>query len=185
MGSFLDKVGLQHFVEKIKGLLSGYLPLSGGTMTGTIKYGDVATLNEMSLIYRNAQNNNCKTELDSDGLNTLYVYYNHPKYGNIQRGLVQLNLEGLNIFVTGVGQANFSVENGTTKKFVLSGDSSSEGLIANNSETVIPEVASSVIDEVVQNKGAEYTDAGYVSKANLGRLVKNLYDNISTNANNQ
>lgn len=184
MGSFLDKVGLQHFVEKIKGLLSGYLPLSGGTMTGAIKYGDVATLNEMSLIYRNAQNNNCKTELDSDGLNTLYVYYNHPKYGNIQRGLVQLNLEGLNIFVTGVGQANFSVENGTTKKFVLSGDSSSEGLIANNSETVIPEVASSVIDEVVQNKGAEYTDAGYVSKANLGRLVKNLYDNISTNANN-
>lgn len=184
MGNFLDKVGLQHFVEKIKGLLSGYLPLSGGTMTGTIKYGDVATLNEMSLIYRNAQNNNCKTELDSDGLNTLYVYYNHPKYGNIQRGLVQLNLKGLNIFVTGVGQANFSVENGTTKKFVLSGDSSSEGLIANNSETVIPEVASSVIDEVVQNKGAEYTDAGYVSKANLGRLVKNLYDNISTNANN-
>lgn len=41
MGSFLDKIGLQHFIEKIKGLLSGYLPLSGGTMTGAIKFGNM------------------------------------------------------------------------------------------------------------------------------------------------
>lgn len=41
MGSFLDKVGLQHFVEKVKNLLSGYLPLSGGTMTGAIKFGNM------------------------------------------------------------------------------------------------------------------------------------------------
>lgn len=120
MGSFLDKVGLQHFVEKIKGLLSGYLPLSGGTMTGDIVYTDKAT---------------------------------------------------------------FSTEKCKTQKFVLSNNENEVGLLANNSTTVIPEVASSVIDEVVQNKGAEYTDAGYVSKANLGRLVKNLYNNISINAN--
>lgn len=41
MSNFLDKVGLQHVVEKIKGLLSGYLPLSGGTMTGDIKFGNI------------------------------------------------------------------------------------------------------------------------------------------------
>lgn len=41
MSNFLDKVGLQHVVEKIKGLLSGYLPLSGGTMTGAIKFGNM------------------------------------------------------------------------------------------------------------------------------------------------
>ena len=41
MSNFLDKVGLQHFVEKIKSLLSGYLPLSGGTMTGAIKFGNI------------------------------------------------------------------------------------------------------------------------------------------------
>lgn len=51
MGSFLDKVGLQHFVEKIKSLLSGYLPLSGGTMTGAIKFGNtlLGTLGTLSL----------------------------------------------------------------------------------------------------------------------------------------
>lgn len=121
MGNFLDKVGLQHFADKVKNLLKGYLPLSGGTMTGDIVYADKAT---------------------------------------------------------------FSTEKCKTQKFVLSNNENEVGLLANNSTTVIPEVASSVIDEVVQNKGAEYTDAGYVSKANLGRLVKNLYDNISTNANN-
>lgn len=51
MGSFLDKVGLQHFVEKVKNLLNGYLPLSGGTMTGDIKFGNIllGTLGTLSL----------------------------------------------------------------------------------------------------------------------------------------
>ena len=35
MGNFLDKVGLQHVIEKIKGLLSGYLSLEKGGTIGT------------------------------------------------------------------------------------------------------------------------------------------------------
>lgn len=175
MGNFLDKVGLQHFVEKIKSLLSGYLPLSGGTMTGAINCGETVSLDRTSLQYRNAQNTDCKTEIDSDGLNTLYVYYNHPYYGNIQRGLVQLNLNGLNIFVTGVGQANFSVENGTTKKFVLSEDSSSEGLIANNSETVVEELSDDQVDKLLAGDTSTISDSKYyVSGANLGRFAQNV-----------
>lgn len=184
MSYFLDKVGLQHFVEKIKSLLSGYLPLRGGTMTGSIKYGTLVSLSKDGLTCHNAQQPECSTEFDTDGLHASYTNYNHPKYGFIPVGLAKVALTGIDIRVGGKGQATLSIEECKTNKFTLYRDSSSEGLIANNSETVIPEVASSVIDEVVQNKGAEYTDAGYVSKANLGRLVKNLYDNISTNANN-
>lgn len=35
MNNFLDKVGLQHVIEKIKGLLSGYLSLEKGGTIGT------------------------------------------------------------------------------------------------------------------------------------------------------
>lgn len=35
MNNFLDKVGLQHVIEKIKCLLSGYLPLEKGGTIGT------------------------------------------------------------------------------------------------------------------------------------------------------
>lgn len=183
MGSFLDKVGLQHFVEKIKGLLRGYLPLSGGTMTGDIVYTDKATLNGDNLEYT-LENTKCMNTANF-AANNLTIGYrgNHDTYGFVQSGLARLYFDSLLISVNG-NSTLLDTEKCRTPKFVLSGDSSSQGLIANNSETVVPEIASSVIDEVVQNKGAEYTDAGYVSKANLGRLVKNLYDNISTNANN-
>lgn len=182
MGNFLDKVGLQHFVEKIKGLLSGYLPLSGGTMTGDIVYTDKATLNGDNLTYK-LENTKC-ANIANFTANDLTIGYtgNHDTYGFVQSGLARLYFDSLLISVNG-NSTLLDTEKCRTPKFVLSGDSSSQGLIANNSETVVPEVASSVIDEVVQNKGAEYTDAGYVSKANLGRLVKNLYNNISTNAN--
>lgn len=183
MGSFLDKVGLQHFVEKIKGLLRGYLPLSGGTMTGDIVYTDKATLNGDNLEYT-LENTKCLNTANFTANNLTIGYRgNHDTYGFVQSGLARLYFDSLLISVNG-NSTLLDTEKCRTPKFVLSGDSSSQGLIANNSETVVPEIASSVIDEVVQNKGAEYTDAGYVSKANLGRLVKNLYDNISTNANN-
>ena len=183
MGNFLDKVGLQHFVEKIKGLLSEYLPLSGGTMTGDIVYTDKATLNGDNLEYT-LGNTKCLNTANFTANNLTIGYKgNHDTYGFVQSGLARLYFDSLLISVNG-NSTLLDTEKCRTSKFVLSGDSSSQGLIANNSETVVPEIASSVIDEVVQNKGAEYTDAGYVSKANLGRLVKNLYDNISTNANN-
>ena len=102
MGSFLDKVGLQHFVEKVKGLLSGYLPLSGGTMTGAIKFGNTL-------------------------LGTL--------------GTLSLSREGIQTSQTinkKTWTAAFNTKECNTRRFVLSGDSST-GLIANNSYTVVSE----------------------------------------------
>ena len=177
MGSFLDKVGLQHFVEKIKGLLSGYLPLSGGDISGGLQQtmheggAEITTTLYKGFDYyystltpdNNYIGTTCNIRIDIDGI-------------TFNKNISTTNNDNINT------QAYFDTEKCNTKKFVLSTDSN-QGLIANNSETVVPEVASSVIDEVVQNKGAEYTDAGYVSKANLGRLVKNLYKDINTNAN--
>ena len=175
MGNFLDKIGLQHFVEKIKSLLSGYLPLSGGTMTGAINYGETVSLDRTSLQYRNAQNTNCKTEINSDGISTGYMFYNHPDYGSIQRGLVRLELTGLYIMVTSKGYANFSIDNCSTKKFILNTHTSSQGLIANNSETVVEELSDEQIDKLLAGDtsvidGSKY----YVSGANLGKFAQNV-----------
>lgn len=175
MGSFLDKIGLQHFIEKINGLLSGYLPLSGGTMTGAINCGETVSLDKTSLQYRNAQNTNCKTEINSDGITTGYIFYNHPDYGSIQRGLVRLKLTGLYIMVTGKGYANFNIENCSTKKFILSTHTNSQGLIANNSETVVEELSDDQVDKLLAGDtsvidGSKY----YVSGANLGRFAQNV-----------
>lgn len=175
MGNFLDKVGLQHFVEKIKDLLSGYLPLSGGTMTGAINCGETVSLDKTSLQYRNAQNTNCKTEINSDGITTGYIFYNHPNYGSIQRGLVRLELTGLYIMVAGKGYANFNIENCSTKKFILNTHTNSQGLIANNSETVVEELGDEQIDKLLAGDtsvidGSKY----YVSGANLGRFAQNV-----------
>ena len=169
MNYFLDKVGLQHFVEKVKNLLSGYLPLSGGTMTGDIDY----SLNDTKGL---------KTSHFNASALMVGYHGNHDAYGFVQAAGATLNFGGLYIRIN-QNTARLDIEECKTQKFVLSKNENEVGLLANNSTTVVPEVASSVIDEVVQNKGAEYTDAGYVSKANLGRLVKNLYNNISTNAN--
>lgn len=57
MSNFLDKVGLQHVVEKIKGLLSGYLPLSGGTMTGDIKFENILIASSLFLSKAGVQAN--------------------------------------------------------------------------------------------------------------------------------
>ena len=102
MGSFLDKVGLQHFVEKVKNLLNGYLPLSGGTMTGAIKFGNtlLGTLDTLSL--------------SREGIQTSQT----------------INKK--------TWTAAFNTKECNTRRFVLSGDSST-GLIANNSYTVVSE----------------------------------------------
>lgn len=198
MGNFLDKVGLQHFVEKIKGLLSGYLPLSGGTMTGAINYGTSEQDNDLINLTKNGLT--CTKHTKTNTLNyessispiliDLACQGKNTEFGEVRQGSSStLSFSGLSINVLSdkkSGSAHLTSTGCAAKKFTLSVNDSSitqKGLIANDSETVVPEIASSVIDEVVQNKGAEYTDAGYVSKANLGRLVKNLYNNISTNAN--
>lgn len=175
MGSFLDKIGLQHFIDKINGLLSGYLPLSGGTMTGAINCGETVSLDKTSLQYRNAQNTNCKTEINSDGITTGYIFYNHPDYGSIQRGLVRLELTGLYIMVAGKGYANFNIENCSTKKFILNTHTNSQGLIANNSETVVEELSDDQVDKLLAGDTSTISDSKYyVSGANLGRFAQNV-----------
>ena len=175
MGSFLDKVGLQHFVEKIKSLLSGYLPLSGGTMTGSIKYGSLVSLSKDGLTCHNAQQPECSTEFDTDGLHASYTNYNHPKYGFIPVGLAKVALTGIDIQVGGKGQATLSIEECKTNKFTLYRDSSSEGLIANNSTTVVKELSDEQIDKLLAGDtstidGSKY----YVSGANLGRFAQSV-----------
>ena len=175
MGNFLDKVGLQHFVEKIKSLLSGYLPLRGGTMTGSIKYGTLVSLSKDGLTCHNAQQPECSTEFDTDGLHASYTNYNHPKYGFIPAGLVKVALTGIDILVGGKGQATLSIEECKTNKFTLYRDSSSEGLIANNSETVVKELSDDQVDKLLAGDTSTISDSKYyVSGANLGRFAQNV-----------
>lgn len=118
MTKFLDKVGLQHVIEKIKGLLSGYLPLEkGGTIgtgapTTTLKAGNIA----IEGVGGNAPNSGTsikkKVEISEKSITGTSSDKTNPTF--------QINDSGI-----------------TAKKFVLSGNSS-DGLIANNSSTVIP-----------------------------------------------
>lgn len=175
MGKFLDKVGLQHVVEKIKGLLSGYLPLSGGRMTGSIKYGSLVSLSKDGLTCHNAQQPECLSEFDTDGLQVSYTNYNHPIYGFIQVGLAKVALTGINIQVSGKGQATLSIEECKTNKFTLYRDSSSEGLIANDSETVVKELSDDQVDKLLTGDTSTISDNKYyVSGANLGRFAQNV-----------
>lgn len=174
MGSFLDKVGLQHFVEKIKDLLSGYLPLSGGTMTGDIVYTDKATLSGNKLHYTLENTKFWKTS-DFDA-NELIIRYrgNHDTYGFVQSGLARLYFDSLLISVNGKSTL-LDTEKCRTQKFVLSEDSSSEGLIANDSNTVVKELSDEQVDKLLAGdtstiSGSKY----YVSGANLGRFAQSV-----------
>lgn len=187
MSYFLDKVGLQHFVEKIKSLLSGYLPLRGGTMTGSIKYGTLVSLSKDGLTCHNAQQPECSTEFDTDGLHASYTNYNHPKYGFIPVGLAKVALTGIDIRVGGKGQATLSIEECKTNKFTLYRDSSSEGLIANNSETVVKELSDEQVLTVLRKSSSSITGKHYLSEKGLDTLSQAMYDRnsktiIQTNA---
>lgn len=186
MNNFLDKVGLQHVVEKIKSLLSGYLPLRGGTMTGSIKYGSLVSLSKDGLTCHNAQQPECSTEFDTDGLHASYTNYNHPKYGFIPVGLAKVALTGIDIQVGGKGQATLSIEECKTNKFTLYRDSSSEGLIANNSETVVKELSNDQVLEILNENDASFiTGKHYLSEKGLSKLATLVSRNktiIQTNA---
>lgn len=173
MGSFLDKVGLQHFVEKIKGLLSGYLPLSGGTMTGSIVYTDKVTLNGEQLDYISASSKALEESiLKPIGL-VMTCRGNHDTYGFIQMGASQLDIGGLYLQINNK-RASLNIEECKTKKFVLSTDSN-QGLIANDSETVVKELSDDQVDKLLAGDTSTISDSKYyVSGANLGRFAQNV-----------
>ena len=160
MGNFLDKVGLQHFVEKIKGLLSGYLPLSGGTMTGDID----CTLNDTKGL---------KTSRFNANVLTVGYRGNHDAYGFVQVAGATLNFDSLGIRVN-QNIACLDIEKCITKKFELSEDSNA-GLIANNSETVVKELSDEQVDKLLAGDTSTISDSKYyVSGANLGRFAQNV-----------
>lgn len=192
MGNFLDKVGLQHFVEKVKNLLSGYLPLSGGTMTGEITYGDTVTFGKLGLQFRSSDSSSEQSmKVSDDGIIVNYRG-SHPTYGSMQMGHVGLDINGLNLLVASAkgGTATFNVNEGTTKKFVLSRDSSSEGLIANNSETVVKELSARDVLDILRDDSASFiTSKHYLSETGLSAVSQAMYNKISktiiqTNADN-
>lgn len=179
MGSFLDKVGLQHFVEKVKNLLSGYLPLSGGAMTGAINWKDTTLINK-ERVWCGYGNGNHENGIGFDGTQ---ITINRTRevdqeYDTIFRGVSTLTVGGLNLFVASSGfqgEAVFSVKEGKTKKFILSTDSESQGLIANNSETVVKELSDEQIDKLLTGDTSTISDSKYyVSGANLGKFAQNV-----------
>lgn len=176
MGSFLDKVGLQHFVEKIKGLLRGYLPLSGGTMTGGIVYNNSLKLSEQGVLYPDI--NGGSTYLDGTGVGIEHTNpYQDDSYGFITANKCSLVYDGLYFEMESdnfTGAASYGIDGCNTKKFVLSTDSN-QGLIANNSTTVIKELSDEQVDKLLAGDTSTISDSKYyVSGANLGRFAQNV-----------
>ena len=190
MGSFLDKVGLQHFVEKIKGLLSGYLPLSGGTMTGAINYGtseqdsDLITLTKNGLTCtKHTKTNTLNYESSiSPILIDLACQGENIEFGEIRQGsFSQLSFDGLYIEVYSDKKSGYAYLTSTgcaAKKFTLTVDHSittQDGLIANNSETVVKELSDEQVDKLLAGDTSTISDSKYyVSGANLGRFAQNI-----------
>lgn len=190
MGSFLDKVGLQHFVEKIKGLLSRYLPLSGGTMTGDIVYTDKATLNGDSLHYHKLDSDNDKDYKSNIEPNVISLSYKgqDDTYGKVLTGNALLKMDGLHVIMMSTNTHNNGVGTFTAKKcentrFVLykkdkdseNNDVEQVGLIANNSTTVVKELSDDQVDKLLAGNtsvidGSKY----YVSGANLARFAQSV-----------
>lgn len=169
MSNFLDKVGLQHVVEKIKGLLSGYLPLSGGTMTGSIVYTDKVTLNDKELKF-GKNNDIVQTSFSQGG-----VTINTKKVGTLLKPIeVKVSTDGFTFRKKDgdeiVDQASLSISDCTTKKFILTkkdktnnGDSiEQDGLIANNSETVVKEVNDVKACEIYYADSISADEKGYL-----------------------
>ncbi len=121
MGNFLDKVGLQHVIEKIKGLLSGYLSLEKG---GTIGTGAPTTT------------------LKAGNITIEGVGGNAPNPGTSIKKKVEISEKSITGTSSDETNPTFQINNSgiTAKKFVLSKDADLEGLIANNSPSVVSEI---------------------------------------------
>lgn len=185
MGNFLDKIGLQHFVEKIKSLLSGYLPLSGGIMTGEIVYSNGFSLSKEEL------------QIDDDNGGSIYFNktgvgishdspYSDDHYGFILSDTCNLHYDQLYFNMESdsfTGTASYGIQGCNTKKFILSTDSNA-GLIANNSETVVKELSDEQVDKLLAGDTSTISDSKYyVSGANLGRFAQSVAkDNSKDNS---
>lgn len=176
MGSFLDKIGLQHFIEKIKDLLRGYLPLSGGIMTGEIIYNNGLELSKQGVFYPDV--NGGGISLDETGVSIEHASpYQDDSYGFIIADKCSLVYDRLHFEMQSdnfTGAASYGIDGCNTKKFVLSTDSN-QGLIANNSETVVKELSDEQVDKLLAGDTSTISDSKYyVSGANLGRFAQNV-----------
>lgn len=136
MGNFLDKVGLQHVIEKIKGLLSGYLPLEKG---GTIGTGAPTTT------------------LKAGNITIEGVGGNAPNPGTSIKKKVEISEKSITGTRSDETDPTFQINDSgiTAKKFVLSGNSS-DGLIANNSPSVVSELTDEDIIKLFYTKDSNY-----------------------------
>lgn len=186
MSNFLDKVGLQHFVEKVKNLLNGYLPLSGGTMTGDIVYADKATLNGDALNYHKVDGNNDYKSYIKPGELAVSYKGKHDTYGTVMAASAQCRMDGLHILVLSTrnaGAATFTTQKCENKRFILAtkakdsenNDVEQVGLLANNSTTVVKELSDEQVDKLLAGDTSTISDSKYyVSGANLGRFAQNV-----------
>ena len=180
MGNFLDKIGLQHFVEKIKSLLSGYLPLSGGTMTGDIVY-DKITVGE----------NQIEIGKTTDLVHTLLAMgqltLSWKKVGSIKSGEITLNVNGLSFTKEDVITASYTSSDCKSPTYILTDHENEEGLIANTSNTLVKELSDDQVDKLLAGDTSTISDSRYyVSGANLARFAQsvakdNSYTIIRTN----
>lgn len=160
MNNFLDKVGLQHVIEKIKSLLSGYLPLEKG---GTIGTGAPTTT------------------LKAGNITLEGVGGNAPNPGTSIKKKVEISEKSITCTRSDETNPTFQINDSgiTAKKFVLSGNSSSEGLIANNSETVIPEIDDEQTVRLFYTHSIPSNDYKYVGAHTLGVLYSLIDVNTS------
>lgn len=193
MSNFLDKVGLQHVVEKIKGLLSGYLPLSGGTMTGSIVYTDKVTLNGDNLEYTSTGDGNMKDVLISPDMISIDYRGPHDTYGVVNLNSTILQFDGLSMTMNaskrGNINADFTIDHCKNTRFILAKDSINDGLIANNSETVVKELSNDQVLEILNENDASFiTGKHYLSEKGLSKLATLVSRNktiIQTNADTE
>lgn len=117
MNNFLDKVGLQHVIEKIKGLLSGYLPLEKGGIIGT----GAPT-----------------TTLKAGNITLEGVGDNAPNPGTFIKKKVEISEKSITGTRSDETNPTFQInENGIAAKKFVTKDQSVQGLLANNGDIAI------------------------------------------------
>lgn len=163
MNYFLDKVGLQHLIEKIQIQLGNYLSLSGGVIGGGQSYSDISN-------------------------SGLHIYYSgdNTDYELIKNGNCDLKVDGLYISMDSTGfrgNAVFNAQKCEVPKFVLTKKEQEgvgyvieqEGLLANDSTEVVKELSDEQVDKLLAGDTSTISDSKYyVSGANLGRFAQNV-----------